>query len=204
MAPKPHELEKMRLIQNYSFPRVPRDHHFSINYFINSDDFPCTWGTFNAMCLKISMLPPGSQMGVRDMSEAYRNIPTHSSQWLGTVLRLPADLFDLSLRPELEGLGDLFAADTSVCFGEASGAGAYGHVGDALADILRGSGIGPTGKWVDDSAFLRILRIYIAEYNAKRAALHRRLSTSGGCHKTSGCLWWGGSQIARRSRRGIR
>lgn len=93
MAPKPHELEKMRLIQNYSFPRVPRDHHFSINYFINSDDFPCTWGTFNAMCLKISMLPPGSQMGVRDMSEAFRLI-LPSGWGLSSVFLL---IFSISL-----------------------------------------------------------------------------------------------------------
>jgi hypothetical protein len=197
MVPKPHELEKMRLVQNYSFPRTPRDNHTSINYHINSDSFPCTWGTFLAMCLKLSMLPPGSQIAIRDVSEAYRNIPTHSSQWPGTVLRLPPDLFDLSLRPDLCASPgrDLYAADTSVCFGESSGAGAYGLVGDAFADILRARGIGPNSKWVDDSAFIRILRVYLAEYNEKRAALHRRLLFLGGRHQTGGRLWWGGSVL---------
>jgi hypothetical protein len=197
MVPKPHELEKMRLVQNYSFPRSPRGDHTSINFHINSDDFPCTWGTFNAMCFKVSMLPPGSQIGVHDISEAYRNIPTHPSQWPGTVLRLPANLFDLSLRPELSGSDDVYTADTSVCFGESSGAGAYGLVGDAFADILRASGIGPHGKRVDDKAFIRILRVYLAEYNARRAALSRRLAAlpEGGFHQTGGRLWWGGAEL---------
>ncbi|KAF7343054.1 Reverse transcriptase/ribonuclease H [Mycena venus] len=197
MVPKSHELEKMRLVQNYSFPRSPHGDHTSINYHINSDDFPCTWGTFNAMCFKVSMLPPGSQIGVRDISEAYRNIPTHPSQWPGTVLRLPANLFDLSLRPELSDSDDVYAADTSVCFGESSGAGAYGLVADAFADILRASGIGPHGKWVDDKAFIRILRIYLAEYNARRATLARRLAAlpDGGFHQSGGRLWWGGAEL---------
>jgi hypothetical protein len=148
------------------------------------------------MCFKVSMLPPGSQIGVRDISEAYRNIPTHKSQWPGTVLRLPADLFDLSLRPEFANYsGDLFAVDTNVCFGESSGAGGYGLIGDGFADILRAHGIGPTSKWVDDSAFIRVLREYLSEYNAKREALRTRLVALGGRHQTGGHLWWGGSEL---------
>lgn len=38
-------------------------------------------------------------------------------------------------------------------FGIASGTGVFGQVGDALVDILCGSGIGPVSKWVDDHVF---------------------------------------------------
>src|SRR6185312_522606 len=61
------------------------------------------WGTFTCMCLKVSMLPPGSQIGIRDISEAYRNVPTHPSQWPGTAVRLPSSLFDLGGREDLRG-----------------------------------------------------------------------------------------------------
>ncbi len=49
------------------------------------------WGTFNAMCLKVSLLPPGSEGGIRDVSEAYHLVGTHHSQWPGTVVRIDED-----------------------------------------------------------------------------------------------------------------
>ena len=36
----------------------------SINLAINSQDFPCTWGTFSTICLIIYRLPPGSQASI--------------------------------------------------------------------------------------------------------------------------------------------
>ncbi|KAF7325195.1 Reverse transcriptase ribonuclease h [Mycena kentingensis (nom. inval.)] len=177
---------------NFSYPFTPRNDHFSINYFIDSDAFPCTWGTFTCVSLKISLLPPGSQIGIRDISEAYRIVPTHSSQWPGTVVRIPAKLFDLAARPELEGRDDVFAIDSNVAFGEASGGGAYGLVGDAFTDILRARGIGPVSKWVDDSCLFRIRREYLAEHNKVRAELAARM---GERKQKGGRLWWGGASL---------
>ncbi|KAF7325196.1 Reverse transcriptase/ribonuclease H [Mycena kentingensis (nom. inval.)] len=192
MVPKSHDPSAMRLVQNFSYPFTPRNDHFSINYFIDSDAFPCTWGTFTCVSLKISLLPPGSQIGIRDISEAYRIVPTHSSQWPGTVVRIPAKLFDLAARPELEGRDDVFAIDSNVAFGEASGGGAYGLVGDAFTDILRARGIGPVSKWVDDSCLFRIRREYLAEHNKVRAELAARM---GERKQKGGRLWWGGASL---------
>lgn len=71
LVPKPHKPHVFRLVQNYSFPYKPQGDYRSINSQIDSDDFPCTWGTFNAMVQLILHLPPGSQGAVRDVSEAY-------------------------------------------------------------------------------------------------------------------------------------
>jgi hypothetical protein len=94
----------------------------SINSAINSDHFPCTWGSFSVISLLLFRLPPGSQAAVRDAKEAYRTIPIKPSQWPGIVVRLQGE--------------DRFAIDTRNCFGLASGAGCYGRIGDAGTQIM--------------------------------------------------------------------
>ncbi|CAA7270000.1 unnamed protein product [Cyclocybe aegerita] len=132
VIPKPAKPGKFRLIQNLSYPLKAIDGVTSINSGINSNQFPCTWGTFSVICLLISRLPPGSQAAVRDVKEAYRTIPIKPSQWPGLVVRLRGE--------------DRFAIDTRNCFGLASGAGSYGIVGDAGAQVMRANGIGPLSK----------------------------------------------------------
>ncbi|GBE78944.1 hypothetical protein SCP_0201410 [Sparassis crispa] len=63
IIPKPGRPGRFRIVQNYSFPHTPslRFPNPSINSTIDSDLFPSTWGTFNAICLLIRRLPPGSQ-----------------------------------------------------------------------------------------------------------------------------------------------
>jgi hypothetical protein len=85
LVPKPQKPEKQRMVQNLSFPYQVSARK-SINSFIDSNDFPCTWGTFAAFSLLCARLPPGSQGGVRDVAEAYRTVPLHPSQWPGTVI----------------------------------------------------------------------------------------------------------------------
>jgi hypothetical protein len=90
--------------------------------------------------LSVSRLPPGSEGACRDISEAYRRIPLHSTQWPAAVVRTSPTTFDL---------------DFSVSFRAKPGGGVFGSVADAGADIYRSKGIGPLGKWVDDHVFLR-------------------------------------------------
>ena len=82
IIPKPGKPGKYCLIQNLSFPRSPSRLYPnpSINSRVKSNDFPCTWGTFDTICLLIARLPPGSEAAVRDVAEAYRTIPLHRSQ----------------------------------------------------------------------------------------------------------------------------
>ncbi|TFY74472.1 hypothetical protein EWM64_g9540 [Hericium alpestre] len=180
LAPKPHNPAKLRLIQNFSHPHSPTPTHSSINSHIDSDDFPCTWSTFTVICLLISRLPPGSQAAVRDVSEAYRTVPLHPSQWAGVVVRL---------------LEELFAIDTNAAFGARPNAGIYGYLQDAGVDILRFKGLGPISKWVDDHIFIRILREHITEYNRHRHELCDHVIANGGQHKTGSRIWYGGNVL---------
>lgn len=80
IIPKPHKPSSFRLIQNFSFPYHQTDGHVSVNSYLESDDYPTTWGTFPIFSLMLWHLPPGSQAAVRDVSEAYRTVPLHPSQ----------------------------------------------------------------------------------------------------------------------------
>jgi hypothetical protein len=153
---KPGKPGKYRAVHNFSYPHTPSSSTQSINSSINADDYPCTYGTFTTICLIISRLPPGSQVSIRDVAEAYRTIPIRPSQWPGLVVRL-RDI-------------DQFAINTNNNFGLTSAGGVYGNLADAGADIFRANGMGPVSKWVDDHVFFRIRRMYIQEYNKKREA----------------------------------
>lgn len=179
LVPKPHKPHVYRLVQNYSYPHAAVGDYQSINAQINSDDFPCTWGTFNAMVQLILHLPPGSQGAVRDVSEAYRNVPVKPEQWAGMVVRLSNDR-------------DEYVLDTQGFFGGSGCAGTYGLTADSGADIMRFSGLGPVIKWVDDHNFFRILREYIAEYNEKRKKWAQSIQSQGGEHRSGGRIWYGG------------
>lgn len=181
LIPKPHKPDKFRLIQNFSFPHTPTDSAASMNSFVNSDDFPCTWGTFNAVSLLFSQLPPGSQAAVRDVKEAYRTIPLHPSQWPGTVVRISNQ--------------DQFCIDTSASFGGAANCGVYGRCADAACDILRANGIGPVTKWVDDHVFIRIKSNLLAEYNKRHCQWRASILEEGGSKHSGGRLWFGGRTL---------
>ena len=181
LVPKPGKPGKYRLIQDLSHPHSS-SHTVSINSHLNSDEFPCTWGTFRTVCTLIRNLPPGSQAAVRDIAEAYRIIPLHESQWAGVVVRI-------SNNPEL------YALNTSNSFGCTTAGGLFGMFSDALADLLRAKGIGPILKWVDDFIFIRIPRDDIQKYNETRDQNHEIIVTNGGKLQTGGRIWYKGKSL---------
>lgn len=182
IIPKPHKPNSFRIIQNFSFPYTPVDGVSSMNAGIESDQYPCTWGTFVTVALLFSQLPKGSQAAVRDVSEAYRSIPLHHSQWPGAVVRT-------------SNSGE-FCIDTSASFGGAANCGVFGACADAACDILRAEGIGPIVKWVDDHVFVRIKSHLISAYNQKRREWRRIIDECGGQHHSGGRLWYGGRVLA--------
>ena len=178
LVPKSRKPGKYRLIQNLSFPHnnTPTP---SINSSLNSDEFPCTWGTFQTISTLIRSLPPGSQAAVRDIAEAYRIIPLHESQWAGIVVRIANEPTQ-------------FALNTSNSFGCATAGGLFGLFGDALADLLRAKGIGPVLKWVDDFILFRIPCKAIPAYNKWRSENQTIVAQNGGMLRTGGRLWFKG------------
>ena len=137
LVPKPR---KFRLIQNLSYPRNLSGVH-SINSSIESDLYPCSWGTFSTVAIIIRSLPPGSLGACRDVSEAYRIIPLAKDQWPGIVVCLEEDS-PLTSKP--------FVLNTCTSFGKKSSGGLFGLFGDALLNIFQGAGIGPSLRWVDN------------------------------------------------------
>lgn len=180
LVPKPGKPGKFRLVQNLSFPLHPSSTISSINSSVDSNLYPCTWGTASTICLLIWYLPPGSQAAVRDVAEAYRTVPLHPSQWPGLVVRTGSDDF---------------AIDSSFCFCFTAAAGSYGEVADAGADIFRSQGMGPMSKWVDDHLFLRILREHRISYNALRKARATIIARNGGLLVEGGRKWYRGSTM---------
>lgn len=183
LVPKPHKIDAYRLVQNYSYPRIPSPEYISINMLLDPSDYPCTWGTFRVVCLLIIRLPPGTQGAVRDVSEAYRNIALHFSQWPGTVVCTGF------------GADDEFAIDPNASFGLSPNSGIFGGGMDGGGDIMRSKGIGPFTKWVDDHFFLRIRRRYLEEYNRWRQTWRQRIENRGGAQKQGGRLWYNGDNL---------
>lgn len=180
-VPKASKPGKYRAVHNFSFPHTPSLEVASINSHINSEDFPCTWGTFATVALLIARLPPGSQASVRDVAEAYRTIPANPAQWPGLVIRLQTE--------------DQFAVNVCNNFGLSSAGGVYGTVADAGTDIFRGNGMGPISKWVDDHIFFRIPRQHLPAYNSSRAQWSHEIQLHGGRQQEGGRLWYKGKNL---------
>lgn len=181
LVPKPGKPGKYRLIQNLSYPRIPTSVSTSINHTIDSNLYPCLWGTFTTICLMIWRLPPGSQGACRDVAEAYRNIPLLPSQWAGTVVRLSED--------------NLYMLNLCNSFGLRSAGGIFGRLADAGVDLMRAIGLGPISKWVDDHAFVRILKRHREHYNRRRLQWKEHIITQGGQHHDRGRIWFGGNLL---------
>jgi hypothetical protein len=182
IIPKPGRPGLFRILQNYSFPLIPSllFPNPSVNSLVDATKFPTTWGTFNTVSLLLRRLPPGSQIGTRDVAEAYRTVPLHESQWPASVARVGEDSFGI---------------DTTTCFGVSPSSGVYGDVRTAGMDIIRYKGIGPISAWVDDHLFVRILRIYLDSYNRQRMEWHAEIR-SRGRHHDGGRIWFGGKTFA--------
>ena len=180
-VPKASKPGKYWAIHNFSFLHNPSLETNFINSHINSEDFPCTWGTFATVALLIARLPTGSQASVRDVAEAYRTVPANPSQWPGLVIRLQAE--------------DQFAVNVCNNFGLASAGGVYGTIADAGANIFRGNGMGPILKWVDDHIFFRIPRQHLPAYNASRTQWNHEIKLHGGCQHEGEWLWFKGKDL---------
>ena len=122
LVPKPEKPGKFWAVHNFSYPCIPSLNISSINYTIDSNMYPCIWGTFSTICYTIHNLPPGLQASIRNVAEEYHTIPIIYSQWPGLVVKLQENVS--------------FAINSCNNFGLASTGGIYGKVGDATTDIL--------------------------------------------------------------------
>lgn len=130
---------KFRIVQDFSYPRhnslVP-----SLNSNINSDDFPCNFGSFYDIINLLIGLPTSAQGATFDVDAAFRTIPIHPDDRRHTVLVWRGNAY----------------VDGNLAFGESSSGGIFGRLADTAVAILNKRGIGPTTNWVDDFLFLRV------------------------------------------------
>ena len=172
LIPKVSKLGKYWAVHDFSYPHTPLAETTSINTHINSNNLPCTWGTFSTVALLIAQLPPGSQALVQDMAEAYRTIPVHPNQWPGMVIQLQVE--------------DQFVVNVCNNFRLASVGGMYSLVTDTRVDIFQGNSIGPLAKWVNDHIFFRIPCNNLAGYNTQRTEWQEEIKAHRGCRKEGG------------------
>lgn len=137
IVPKPGS-DEFRIVQDLSYPRDDPQQP-SVNSEINSDDFPCTWGTFETMAAAILSLDADAQGATMDVDAAFRRCPLRRDQQNHFVIQWKG----------------LFWLDHNVPFGAASSGGVFGRLADAMADILLAYGFGPSTHWVDDYGFLK-------------------------------------------------
>jgi hypothetical protein len=128
--------EGVRLIQDLSFGT---EEHPSVNSGINSDDFPCQWGTFSQMVLQVLGAPPGTQGASLDVDSAFRNCPVRTDQQQHFIVFWRGQCY----------------IDHCVAFGGASSCGVFGRLADAFVRICQKRDFGPCIKWVDDFVFIR-------------------------------------------------
>jgi hypothetical protein len=178
VIPKLGKPGKYRLIRNLSAPRVPYNGIASINSQLQASDHPHTWGTFWTVVCLIIDLPEGSEGASEDVKDAYRSIPIRPEDWPALVVR--------------GGGEDVFYGETCLCFGAVPGDGLFGEVADAYLDTARAEGLGPVVPWIDDSAWFRILRTFLTEYNDLRARKRERIRKLGGEGNKGARRWWTG------------
>jgi hypothetical protein len=122
-VPKPNS-DKIQLVQDLSYPRS-NAYHTSVNSEINSDDFPCKWGSFSEAYLFIAQAPLGTQAAVFDVEATFRRI-----------LMWPED----QVHGIVMWLED-FYIDHCFCFGGSSMPGIFGRIADTIVHIFLHYGV---------------------------------------------------------------
>lgn len=130
-----------RPICDLSFPRdVPSTP--SVNSFVDKNEFITTWDDFKVVALFLRNLKCDVLLGIFDWESAYRQIPTHPSQWK----YLTISDFD----------GGVYV-DTRIAFGGVAGCGSFGGPADGWKAIMeRKFELLKVFRWVDDNLMIKL------------------------------------------------
>lgn len=113
--------KSLRPINDLSYPRgdpiIP-----SVNSFVNKEDFKTTWDDFKVVAKFFRNMVEDCVIGIFEWEGAYRQIPTHPSQW-----------------PYLAVLGfeDEGYIDTRIAFGGVAGCGSFEGPADGWKDLMK-------------------------------------------------------------------
>lgn len=132
--------KSFRPINDLSFPRNDPDIP-SVNSFVDKDDFETTWDNFKIVANFFSNLKDDVLIGIFDWEGAYRQIPTHPSQWKYLAL---------------SGFDEEVYIDTRIAFGGVAGCGSFGGPADGWKDIMKSKfDLVRIFRWVDDNLCIK-------------------------------------------------
>lgn len=133
--------KSFRPINDLSFPRDDPSTP-SVNSFVNKDDFTTTWDDFETVSKFLRNLDTECEVGIFDWESAYRQIPTHPSQWAYLII------CDFEERVYV---------DTRVTFGGVAGCGSFGGPADGWKDIMKLKfDLLHIFRWVDDNLCVKL------------------------------------------------
>lgn len=129
-----------RPICDLSYPRndpnIP-----SVNSFVDKSDFETTWDDFKVVALFFRELTIEVLLGIFDWEGAYRQIPTHPSQWRYLMIS------------DFEGL---VYVDTRIAFGGVAGCGSFGGPADGWKVVMeKDFKLVKVFRWVDDNLMIK-------------------------------------------------
>lgn len=133
--------KSFRPINDLSFPRDDPDTP-SVNSFVHKEDFETSWDDFGTVSKFLQNLKEDCEIGIFDWEGAYRQIPTHPSQWPYLIVC------------DFEGRAYV---DTRVTFGGVAGCGSFGGPADGWKEIMELKfDLLRIFRWVDDNLCVKL------------------------------------------------
>lgn len=129
-----------RPINDLSFPKSDESIP-SVNSFVDKDDFKTTWDDFKVVSRFFKTLEIDVLLGIFDWEGAYRQIPTHPSQWKYLAIK---------------DFNDKIYIDLRVAFGGVAGCGSFGGPADGWKDLMKKKfNLVEAFRWVDDNLMIK-------------------------------------------------
>lgn len=130
-----------RPINDLSYPRFEKDTP-SVNSFVKKDDFKTTRDDFKVVAKFFKTLQSKVLLGIFDWESAYRQIPTHPSQWRFLAIR---------------DFNDMIYIDLRIAFGGVAGCGSFGGPADGWKELMKKKfNLLESFRWVDDNLMVKL------------------------------------------------
>lgn len=129
-----------RPINDLSFPRFDIDVP-SVNSFVDKDNFQTTWDDFKIVSKFFKSLKLDVLLGIFDWEGAYRQVPTHPSQWKYLAIK---------------DFNNMIYIDLRKAFGGVAGCGSFGGPADGWKELMKKKfELVEAFRWVDDNLMIK-------------------------------------------------
>lgn len=129
-----------RPINDLSYPRFDSNIP-SVNSFVDKNEFKTTWDNFKIVATFFRKLDIDVLIGIFDWEGAYRQIPTHPSQWPYLAIK---------------DFEDNIYNDLRIAFGGVAGCGSFGGPADGWKTLMKKKfNLVEVFRWVDDNLLIK-------------------------------------------------